>query len=107
MSPLRWTLKSTRVLAEALQAKGFEISASLVGQLLHKMGYSLQATAKVAEGVQHPDRNGQFEYLNARVKEFLAAGQPVISVDTKKKVRHEVARSERARRSEVRPMPVA
>jgi len=85
MSPLRWTLKSTRVLAEALQAKGFEISASLVGQLLHKMGYSLQATAKVAEGVQHPDRNGQFEYLNARVKEFLAAGQPVISVDTKKK----------------------
>ena len=85
MSPLRWTLKSTRVLAEALQAKGFKISASLVGQLLHKMGYSLQATAKVTEGAQHPDRNGQFEYLNARVKEFLAAGQPVISVDTKKK----------------------
>ncbi len=84
-SPLRWTLKSTRQLAEALRAKGFEISASLVGQLLHKMGYSLQATAKVTEGAQHPDRNGQFEYLNARVSGHLAAGQPVISVDTKKK----------------------
>lgn len=85
MSPLRWTLKSTRQLAEALQAKGFEISASLVGQLLHKMGYSLQGTAKQAEGAQHPDRNAQFEYLNARATEFLADGQPVISVDTKKK----------------------
>lgn len=85
MSPLRWTLKSTRQLAEALAAKGFEISASLVGQLLHKMGYSLQGTAKQAEGAQHPDRNAQFEYLNTRAKEFLAAGQPVISVDTKKK----------------------
>jgi len=85
MSPLRWTLKSTRQLAEALGAKGFEISASLVGQLLHKMGYSLQGTAKQAEGAQHPDRNAQFEYLNALASEFLAAGQPVISVDTKKK----------------------
>ena len=85
MSPLRWTLKSTRELAEALGAKGFEISASLVGQLLHKMGYSLQGTAKQREGAQHPDRNAQFEYLNARAGEFLAAGQPVISVDTKKK----------------------
>jgi len=85
MSPLRWTLKSTRQLAEALAAKGFEISASLVGQLLHKMGYSLQGTAKQAEGAQHPDRNAQFEYLNARATEFLADGQPVISVDTKKK----------------------
>jgi len=85
MSPLRWTLKSTRQLAEALAAKGFEISASLVGQLLHKMGYSLQGTAKQAEGAQHPDRNAQFEYLNARATEFLSAGQPVISVDTKKK----------------------
>ncbi len=85
MSPLRWTLKSTRELAEALGAKGFQISASLVGQLLHKMGYSLQGTAKQAEGAQHPDRNAQFEYLNGRAKEFLAAGQPVISVDTKKK----------------------
>jgi len=85
MSPLRWTLKSTRQLAEALAAKGFEISASLVGQLLRKMGYSLQGTAKQAEGAQHPDRNAQFEYLNARATEFLADGQPMISVDTKKK----------------------
>jgi len=85
MSPLRWTLKSTRELAEALGAKGFAVSASLVGQLLHKMGYSLQGTAKQAEGAQHPDRNAQFEYLNALAGKFLAAGQPVISADTKKK----------------------
>jgi hypothetical protein len=85
MSPLRWTCKSTRELAEALRAKGFEIGASLVGQLLHKMGYSLQGPSKVSEGAQHPDRNAQFEYLNARAGEYLHAGQPVISVDTKKK----------------------
>lgn len=85
MSPLRWTLKSTRELAEALRAKGFEIGASLVGQLLNQMGYSLQGTAKVSEGAQHADRNAQFEYLNAQAKNYLAAGQPVISVDTKKK----------------------
>ncbi len=85
MSPLRWTLKSTRQLATALRALGHEISHSLVGLLLNEMGYSLQATAKVVEGAQHPDRGGQFEHINALAAQRLAAGQPVISVDCKKK----------------------
>jgi hypothetical protein len=76
-----------------------------VAELLHLMGYSLQATAKTVEGAQHPDRNAQFEYINTLSAARLAASEPVISVDCKKKVRHEVARSERTRRSEVRPMP--
>jgi len=85
MSPLRWTLKSTRQLARALNDMGHQIGYRMVGYLLHEMGYSLQATAKVVEGAQHPDRNGQFEYINALAGERLAAGQPVISVDCKKK----------------------
>lgn len=85
MSALRWTLKSTRQLARELTAQGYTVSAELVRRLLHQMGYSLQATAKQNEGSQHPDRNAQFEYLNAAVAERLAAGEPVISVDTKKK----------------------
>lgn len=85
MSPLRWTLKSTYELARALTGKGFEASAELVRRLLHQSGYSLQAPAKQNEGTQHPDRNAQFEYLNRLVTEYLAAGDPVISVDTKKK----------------------
>lgn len=85
MSPLRWTLKSTYQLARELSAQGYTASAELVRRLLHQMGYSLQATAKQNEGAQHPDRNAQFEYLNAAVTERLAAGEPVISVDTKKK----------------------
>ncbi|MFV0526114.1 MAG: ISAzo13 family transposase [Acidimicrobiales bacterium] len=85
MSPLRWTLKSTYELARALTEKGFEASAELVRRLLHQSGYSLQAPAKQNEGTQHPDRNAQFEYLNGLVSEYLAAGDPVISVDTKKK----------------------
>jgi len=79
MSPLRWTLKSTRQLARALQGMGHQVSSWTVGQLLAGMGYSLQATVKTVEGAQHPDRNAQFEYIN------LAAGDPVVSVDTKKK----------------------
>ncbi len=105
MSALRWTLKSTYELARDLQSAGFKVSAELVRRLLHEMGYSLQAPSKQNEGASHPDRGGQFNHLNALVAERLAAGDPVISVDTKKKVQHEVARSERARRSEVRPMP--
>jgi hypothetical protein len=85
MSPLRWTLKSTRQLAQALQEMGHQVSSWTVGQLLHLMGYSLQATAKTVEGAQHPDRNAQFEYINRLAGERLAAGEPVISVDTKKK----------------------
>ena len=85
MSPLRWTLKSTYALAEALRAKGFQIGATLVGELLHQMGYSLQATAKAKEGAQHADRDGQFRYINDTAVAFLGDGQPVISVDAKKK----------------------
>jgi hypothetical protein len=85
MSPLRWTLKSTRQLAKALRDMGHQVSSWKVAELLHLLGYSLQATAKVVEGAQHPDRNGQFEYINALAAERLAAGQPVISVDCKKK----------------------
>jgi len=85
MSPLRWTSKSTAKLAGALGGVGYQVSADVVGKLLKILGYSLQAPAKVVEGAQHPDRDGQFRYLNDRVVEFLASGDPVISVDTKKK----------------------
>ena len=85
MSPLRWTLKSTRQLATALGEMGHQISHAVVGLLLHEMGYSLQATAKTVEGAQHEDRNEQFEHINRVAGERLAAGQPVISVDCKKK----------------------
>jgi transposase len=85
MSPLRWTLTSTYELARQLTEKGFVVSAELVRRLLHQMGYSLQAPAKQVEGASHPDRDGQFNYLNGKVAERLAAGEPVISVDTKKK----------------------
>lgn len=85
MSPLRWTLKSTYQLASELGERGFRASAELVRRLLHQMGYSLQAPAKQNEGTAHPDRDGQFRYLNDLVAERLAAGEPVISVDTKKK----------------------
>lgn len=85
MSPLKWTLKSTAQLARALSDKGFEASPTLVRGLLHAMGYSLQGVAKQNEGAQHPDRDGQFRYIAERSGEFLAEGQPVISVDCKKK----------------------
>lgn len=85
MSPLRWTLKSTYELARELTAQGYRVSAELVRRLLHQMGYSLQATAKQNEGAQHPDRDAQFRYLNATAAQRLGAGEPVISVDTKKK----------------------
>lgn len=85
MCALRWTTKSTRTLAAELRVQGFSISHETVDQLLHQMGYSLQATAKENEGTAHPDRDAQFRHLNAGVEEHLAAGQPVISVDTKKK----------------------
>ncbi|MQB02154.1 MAG: ISAzo13 family transposase [Actinobacteria bacterium] len=90
-SPLRWTSKSTRELAAALAEQGHRISHVSVGALLRARGYSLQAAAKTREGRQHPDRDGQFRYLTAQVNAYLAAGDPVISVDTKKKLRHEVA----------------
>ncbi len=85
MSPLRWTLESTRQLARTLCEMGHQVSHSVVALLLDDMGYSLQSTAKVIEGAQHPDRDGQFRAINALAAERLAAGEPVISVDCKKK----------------------
>lgn len=84
-SPLRWTCKSTRNLARELQQQGYSIGDRKVADLLHDMGYSLQANAKTIEGTQHPDRNAQFEHISARTKAFQRRNQPVISVDTKKK----------------------
>src|SRR5436190_10363806 len=85
MSPLRWTCKSTRSLTAALVAQGFKVSASRVRQLLVEMGYSLQANRKTLEGRQHPDRDGQFRYINGRVLARKRRREPAISVDTKKK----------------------
>jgi len=83
--PLRWTCKSLRRLAEELGQHGHQVSRTLVGELLYELGYSLQANAKMLEGSHHPDRNAQFEHINREVLARLAQGQPVISVDTKKK----------------------
>jgi transposase len=85
MSKLRWTSKSSTKLADELVCQGFEVSSRSVLRLLHKLGYSLQANAKVAEGRQHPDRDAQFNHLNETASEFIDDGQPVISVDSKKK----------------------
>ncbi len=85
MSPLRWTCKSLSQLASALVAKGHRIGRTVVGELLHKQKFSLQANRKTREGEGHPDRDAQFLHINGSVKAALAAGQPVISVDTKKK----------------------
>jgi len=85
MSPLRWTSKSVRQLATTLQRMGHEVSHQLVAELLAGAGYSLQANRKTREGPSHPDRDAQFRYINQQVRRIQAAGQPVISVDTKKK----------------------
>src|SRR5512132_626451 len=84
-SPLRWTCKSTAQLARALTAQGHPVSDDTVGRLLKEQGYTLQRTQKTVEGAQHPDRDAQFRYLNEQAREYLAAGAPVVSVDTKKK----------------------
>jgi len=84
-SPLRWTSKSTRKLAEELQARGHPIEARTVAGLLTELGYSLQALRKTREGAAHPDRDAQFEYINEQTRAFQAQGYPVVSVDAKKK----------------------
>jgi transposase len=84
-SPLRWTCKSVRNLAVELRAQGHKVSHMLVAELLHQQKYSLQANRKTKEGSSHPDRNAQFEHINAQAKEFLKSGRPAISVDAKKK----------------------
>lgn len=85
MSPLRWTCKSTRRLAEELTAQGYAVGPTTVRHLLKAAGYSLQANRKTREGESHPDRDAQFRYINGRVKAQQRRGQPAISVDTKKK----------------------
>jgi len=82
---LRWTCKSVRKLAEELAGMGHEVSHPVVAELLHEIGYSLQANRKTKEGDSHPDRNAQFEHINAKVQHYIGLQQPVISVDTKKK----------------------
>lgn len=84
-SPLLWTTKSLRKLSKALKDKGMSVSHEKIGQLLKMRGYSLQAPRKVSEGKSHPDRDEQFKYINAQTIDFQAQGQPVISVDAKKK----------------------
>jgi hypothetical protein len=85
MSPLKWTSKSTRTIAQELTRLGHSVSSVTVGRCLEDMGYTLQANIKTREGAQHPDRDAQFRYLNRQVKTFRRDGDPVISVDTKKK----------------------
>lgn len=85
ISPLRWTCKSTRSLAATLERKGHPVSHEKVAQLLRGMNYSLQSNRKMEEGEDHPDRDAQFRYINREVRKAMREGQPVISVDTKKK----------------------
>ncbi len=85
MTPLRWTSKSLRTLAGQLRGQGHQASATLVQRLLHQAGYSLQANAKMLEGSQHPDRDAQFRHIHDTVARFLSGGDPVVSVDCKKK----------------------
>jgi transposase len=84
-SPLRWTCKSLRQLETELRSQGYVVSHTSIGDLLKKLGYSLQGNRKTLEGGDHPDRNEQFEFINERAKDAMRNGQPVISVDTKKK----------------------
>jgi len=85
MSLLKWTNRSTRNIAAELTRRGCPVTAPTVGRCLRELGYSLQANVKSREGPQHPDRDAQFRYINQQVKRFLRAGEPVLSVDTKKK----------------------
>lgn len=84
-SPLKWTSKSCRKLAEELNRKGHSISHQTVAELLHQMDYSLQSNRKTREGTHHPDRDAQFTYINKQVRAFQQDGQPVVSVDAKKR----------------------
>ena len=81
-SPLRWVLKSTRMLARALTRRGHPVSHTTVAELLHDLDYSLQSNRKTEEGRDHPDRDAQFRYINRTVKRALIHGTPVVSVDT-------------------------
>jgi hypothetical protein len=107
MSPLRWTAKSTRVLADELMAQGHKVSADTVGDLLRAEGFSLQGNAKTTEGAQHPDRDAQFRYISEQARACQMAGDPVISVDTKKKeLVGDFANGGKEYRPQGRPVPV-
>jgi transposase len=106
-SPLRWTSKSVRKLSDELRRTGHRSNPTLVAELLHELGYSLQANQKTLEGASHPDRDAQFEHINRRVKSYQGLGQPVISVDTKKKeLVGDFKNSGREWRPKGRPQPV-
>ncbi len=85
-SPLRWTCKSRAKLIAALSKAGWKVSSTTVGRWLHELGYRLQSVRQSREGGAHPDRNAQFEPINAQADEFLQRAQPVVSVDTKKEL---------------------
>jgi Rhodopirellula transposase DDE domain len=106
-SPLRWTVKSTRKLAAELTARGHRVGADTVGDLLREQGFSLQGNARVIEGAQHPDRDAQFRYIREQAGGHQDAGEPVISVDTKKKeLVGEYRNAGRDWRPAGRPVPV-
>jgi hypothetical protein len=92
-SPLRWTTKSTRTLATELTEMGHAVSHTVVAKILRSLQYSLQGTRKTLEGRQHPNRDAQFRYINTLAGQFIASGDPVISVDTKKKKKESAPRS--------------
>jgi hypothetical protein len=107
MSPLRWTTKSLRTLAAELTRQGHHVSPGIVGHLLRREGFSLQANAKTLEGQRHPDRDGQFSYLNDQVKAHQDSGDPVVSVDSKKKEQvGEYANAGQTWRPKGEPVPV-
>jgi biotin operon repressor len=106
MSPLRWTCKSTRKLAEQLRQYGYQVSERTVAHLLHQLNYSLQGNRKAREGESHPDRDAQFEYINAQVVEFQQRRQPVVSVDTKKTAMWGIGRTRVSQQCTDGPCPV-
>src|SRR5207244_3104128 len=106
-SPLRWSCKSTRTLAVALQALGHAVSHTVVAELLHQLGYSLQGNVKTREGRQHPDRDAQFRYIAQTVQRAQQRRQPAISVDTKKRHRSEEAEAARMVAYQLRRILVA
>jgi hypothetical protein len=107
MSPLRWTTKSTRKLAGELTRRGHRVSADTVGDLLRAEGFSLQGNAKITEGRRHPDRDAQFRYISEQARAYQEAGDPVVSVDTKKKeLVGDFAAGGREYRPRGRPVPV-
>ena len=89
-SPLRWTCKSRAKLTAALSKAGWKVSSTTVSRLLHELGYSLQSVRKSREGTSHPDRNAQFEHINAKAEDFLERGQPVVSVEPLAKLQFDV-----------------